>query len=132
MIEQLGGTSTPAVGFAAGIERILIACKSEESFIPAKEEIDIYLIRLDNDLELKIYELATFFRSNYSKVEFDYLSRSVKAQMREANKLNAKFVLFVGGEEYSKGEVQLKNMSSGEQQTVNLEDLRQIIKIVGN
>ncbi|MCB0748369.1 MAG: histidine--tRNA ligase [Ignavibacteriales bacterium] len=130
LIEQLGGTSTPAVGFAAGIERILLACKAEESFIPAKEEIDIYLIRVDKELENKIFEIGTYFRYNNRTVEFDYLSRSVKAQMREANRLNSKFVLFVGGEEFSKGEVQLKNMSDGEQQIVHLNNLDSILSII--
>ena len=130
LIEQLGGTSTPAVGFAAGIERILLACKAEEAFIPSKEEIDIYLIRLEEKLESKIYEFASFFRGNNIKAEFDYLFRSVKAQMREANRINAKFVLFVCGEEYEKGEVQLKNMVTSEQQVIRLDELNSILNIV--
>ncbi len=130
LVEQLGGTPTPAVGFAAGIERILLACKAEEAFVPDKEYIDIYIVRLDKELDLKAYEIANFFRKNSLKVELDYLSRSVKAQMREANKLNASFVLFVGGEEYEKGEVQLKNMKTGEQILININQLDKVLKIV--
>ncbi|MBK7104302.1 MAG: histidine--tRNA ligase [Ignavibacteriae bacterium] len=126
LIEQLGGDSTPAVGFAAGIERILLACKSENSFQPDNENIDIYILRLNNELETKIFEIASELRKNNLNVEFDYLSRSVKAQMREANKLNSKYVLFLGGDEYSKGEVQLKNMQSGEQSLLNLTELEKV------
>ncbi|MCB0743856.1 MAG: histidine--tRNA ligase, partial [Ignavibacteriae bacterium] len=84
----------------------------------------------DKELENKIFEIGTYFRYNNRTVEFDYLSRSVKAQMREANRLNSKFVLFVGGEEFSKGEVQLKNMSDGEQQIVHLNNLDSILSII--
>jgi histidyl-tRNA synthetase len=131
LIEQLGGSSTPAVGFAAGIERILLACKTENSFTPLNDKIDIYLIRLDKELESKVYELASYFREKKLLVEFDYLSRSVKAQMREANKYNSKFVIFIGGEEFAKNQVQIKNMETGTQQIISLEDLNQILKIAG-
>lgn len=130
LIEQLGGTPTPAVGFAAGIERILLACKSENAFEPATNEIDIYLIRLDKNLESKVYEIGSFFRNKDLKIEFDYLSRSVKAQMREANKLNAKYVLFIGGEEFTKGEVQLKNMQNGEQSFLQISELSKVLKFI--
>jgi histidyl-tRNA synthetase len=130
LIEQLGGDFTPAVGFAAGIERILLACKSENAFEPAKDEIDIYLIRLDKELESKVFEIGSYFRNQKLKIEFDYLSRSVKAQMREANKLNAKYVLFIGGEEFAKGEIQLKNMQIGEQTILNLSELPKVLEII--
>ena len=123
LIEQLGGDSTPAVGFAAGIERILLACKSENSISSLNENIDVYIIRLNNELELKVFEIATILRNHNIIVEYDYATISVKAQMREANKLNSKFVLFVGGEEFTKGEVQIKNMLNGEQQNLSIDNI---------
>ena len=123
LIEQLGGDSTPAVGFAAGIERILLACKSENSISSLNENIDVYIIRLNNEHELKVFEIATNLRNHNIIVEYDYATRSVKAQMREANKLNSKFVLFVGGEEFTKGEVQIKNMLNGEQQNISIDNI---------
>ena len=101
-----------------------MACKSEEAFTVEKEPIDIYLVRLNNELESKVFEFASILRNENLKVEFDYLSRSVKAQMREANKYNSRFVLFIGGEEYENGQVQLKNMESGEQQLIGLEEFK--------
>ncbi|MCB9259733.1 MAG: histidine--tRNA ligase [Ignavibacteriales bacterium] len=130
LVEQLEGPSTPAVGFAAGIERILLACKSEQAFTPAKEEIDIYLIRLDNQLEKKTFEMASLFRGNNLKVELDYSTRSVKAQMREANKYNARFVVFIGGEEFGNGQIQIKNMQTGDQTLLSIKDLEKILQIV--
>lgn len=130
LVEQLEGPSTPAVGFAAGIERILLACKAEEAFTPDSENVDLYIVRTDKELETKTFELASFFRLKNLKVEIDYLSRSVKAQMREANKYNARFVIFLGGDDYANGEVQLKNMESSEQQAIKLNDLKKILEII--
>ena len=127
LIEQLGGKPTPAVGFAAGIERILLACKAENAFTPAEDKIDFYVVRLDKELETKVFEIASMLRENNFKVEIDYLTKSVKAQMREANKLNAKYVLFIGGEEYQQGKAQLKNMKSSEQKLVDLSKLDSIL-----
>jgi len=130
LIEQLGGASTPAVGFAAGIERILLACKAEEAFTPNEDELDIYIVCLDKELENKVFEFASFFRKNNFRIEFDHSSKSVKAQMREANRLNAKYVLFVGGEEYEKGQAQFKNMTTSEQEFVDLDKLDDIVSLI--
>ena len=130
LVEQLGGVPTPGVGFAAGMERILLACENENSLNLPKEEIDLYIIKLDKDLSSKVFELSLNFRKNNLVVDFDYLDRSVKAQMREANKLNAKFVLFIGGDEYKSGKLNLKNMSTGEQQLIDVNNYHQIIEII--
>ena len=127
LAEQLGGKATPAVGFAAGMERILLACESENSFSVHDDSIDLYIVRLDEDLEMFVSETASKLRRSGLKVDYDYMKRSVKAQMREANKSNAKFVLFVGGEEYQQGKFNLKNMQSGEQQNFSIESLGSII-----
>lgn len=130
LVEQLEGPSTPAVGFAAGIERILLACKAEEAFTPDNENVDIYIVRTDKELETKTFELASFFRVNNFNVEIDYLSRSVKAQMREANKYNSRFVIFLGGDDYTNGEVQVKNMESSEQQPIKINELSKVIDLI--
>ncbi len=130
LIEQLGGKPTPGIGFAAGIERILLACENEKAFTTADEKVDLYIVRLDKDLASKVFELGLYFRNNNYSVEFDYLDRSVKAQMREANKLSARFVLFVGGEEYQSGKVNLKNMDSGEQQLIGIKEVSEISNIL--
>ena len=127
LIETLGGKPTPATGFAAGIERILLACENEKSFNVPEPAIDVYLIRIDNELESFISELAGNLRKENLSVDFDYLQRSVKAQMREANKMNAKYVLFIGGDEYKQGLMNLKNMSTGVEEKVSLTKIQDII-----
>lgn len=126
LIEQLGGKPTPGVGFAAGIERLILACENEGILNLEQEAVDIYIVRLDSDLKSLVYKYATEFRRKGLNIEVDYLSRSIKAQMREANKLNAKYVLFVGGEEYKNGMVMLKNMSNSEQQNITIDDINNI------
>ena len=104
-MKHLGGKPTPATGFAAGIERILLACENEKSFTVPEPAIDVYVVRIDNELEQIVSELAGTLRNENLTVDFDYLRRSVKAQMREANKFNAKYVLFVGGDEFKTGNI---------------------------
>ena len=132
LIEQLGGTPTPGVGFAAGMERILLACENEKTLKLPAESIALYIVRLDNELTSKVFNMALDFRKNSLVVEFDYLDRSVKAQMREANKLNARFVLFVGGEELKSGMINLKNMSTGEQQLIEQNNHSLIMEIISS
>jgi histidyl-tRNA synthetase len=128
LVEQLGGNSVPGVGFAAGIERILLACENEEALKLPEDSIDIYIVRLDKELDSEAYLLAHFFRQEKFTVEVDYLLRSVKAQMREANRLKAKFALFFGGEEYGSGEAVLKNMSMGTEEKISLKDTVSVVK----
>ncbi|MFO7445078.1 MAG: histidine--tRNA ligase [Ignavibacteriaceae bacterium] len=122
LVEQLGGKPAPGIGFAAGIERILLACTNENSLKLPDEKIDLYIVKIDKELGSKVFEIALQYRRRDILVEFDYLDRSVKAQMREANKMNARFVLFVGGDEYKTGHMNLKNMSSGEQFPIPLDN----------
>ncbi|HSL90349.1 MAG TPA: histidine--tRNA ligase [Ignavibacteriaceae bacterium] len=130
LIEELGGKPTPGVGFAAGMERILLACENENSFTLPDPSIDVYLIRIDKGLESTVAEIGSLLRSQKLSVEFDYLNRSTKAQMREANKLNAKYVLFIGGDEYSRGELLLKNMADGQQKIFKKDEINKIISEV--
>ncbi|MBK6914337.1 MAG: histidine--tRNA ligase [Ignavibacteriales bacterium] len=140
LVQELGGKFTPAVGFAAGMERILLACENEKSFSVPDDSIDVYLIRidpkpeheLDLELELLITTLASKLRKENLSCDYDYHERSVKAQMREANKYNAKFVLFVGGDEFKNGQVNLKNMKTGEQTLIKLNSLSSIVDAVKN
>ncbi len=131
LIEQLGGKATPGVGFAAGIERILLACENEKAFSLPEGFIDLYITRLDKELEEFVYDIASYFRRENFTVEIDYLDRSVKAQMREANKLGSLYVLFAGGEEFQNGLLNLKNMADGTQKTFdknNLEEIKNYLK----
>lgn len=136
LIQELGGKSTPAVGFAAGMERILLACENENTFTIPDNSIDVYLIRVESnqnsELNSTMIKIASFFRSKNLSCDYDYQSRSVKAQMREANKYNTRFVVFVGGDEFVNGQVSIKNMKTGEQTLIETNSLSLIVDAVKN
>ncbi|MFZ5947623.1 MAG: histidine--tRNA ligase [Stygiobacter sp.] len=131
LIKELGGSDLPGVGFAAGMERILLACENENILNLPEDKIDLYIVTLDKSKSDISYKIAVELRRKNKIVELDYLSRSVKAQMREANKFNAKFVLFVGGEELNKNEVILKNMIDGTQENISLSDIDKLLYKLG-
>ena len=130
LVEELGGKPTPGVGFAAGIERILLACENENTLILSNDSVDVYLIKLDNELDLEVANIASSLRGENLSCEYDYLNRSVKAQMREANKYNAKLAVFVGGDEYKNGKLNVKNLANGEQQLINLDEILKVKSLV--
>src|SRR3989339_559853 len=130
LVKELGGPDLPGVGFAAGMERILLACENENSFKAEEEKTDVFIITIDKTLQGFSFQTALALRRSDLIVETDYLSRSVKAQMREANRLNSKFVLFVGGDEFVNGEVVLKNMSNSEQKNISKGNLEEIVKLI--
>lgn len=130
LIEQLGGSPTPGVGFAAGIERILLACENEKVMNIQPYEINIFIVRLEKELYQNVYEFSNILRKQNLKVEIDYLDRSVKAQMREANRLNAKYVIIIGGDEYKKNNFILKNMTNGEEQLLALDKIQNLKSMI--
>jgi histidyl-tRNA synthetase len=133
LTEQLGGKPAPGVGFAAGMERILLACDNEGVLSLPEEVIDLYIVKIDKERGDLVWEIATTFRNKNYSVEFDYADRSMKANMREANKYNARYVLFIGGDEYKEGYMNLKNMKTGEQVPVPLDSYAIIdLKLKGN
>ncbi len=124
---QLGGPEIPAVGFAAGMERILLAVKNENITLADKNFIDTYVVVTDKEMKNSAYSFTTYLRMEGIRTDMDFLGRSVKAQMREANRLNARYVLFIG-EELSENKVILKNMETGEQTEFDLqEELEELI-----
>ncbi len=92
----------------------------------------LYIVKLDKELSSVIFDTASYFRKEGFAVDFDYLDRSVKAQMREANKSNAKFVLFIGGDEYKSGLCNLKKMSTGDQLQVPVVQMDQILQALNS
>ncbi|MDE6356260.1 MAG: histidine--tRNA ligase [Clostridia bacterium] len=118
LISELGGAPTPAVGFAAGLERLLIVMENTGATIPEEQKPLIYLAGMDENSRKKAVELAANLRANGINAEVDLMSRSVKAQFKYADKIGAKFVAAIGETELANGEVSLKNMSTGESSAV--------------
>ena len=118
LIEELGGNPMPAVGFAAGIERLLIVMEQTGVQIPVPETPTVYLAGLDDDCRKKAFELAIALRKSGVFAEIDHMERSVKAQFKYADKLGAKYVAVIGGNELAEGAMNVKYMATGESEKV--------------
>lgn len=123
LVEELGGKPTPGVGFAAGIERLLMvlekAGKTDAPGIPPA----LYIVVADEASRPWAFTSAIGLRNQGVSVEIDYLGRSVKAQMREANKIQARYVVVVGEEERRSGTLRLKQMATGEERETTMDAL---------
>ena len=122
LIEELGGNSVPAVGFAAGIERLLIVMEQTGVQIPQPSAPTVYLAGMDNDCRKKAFQIASALRKTGVIAEIDHMNRSVKAQFKYADKIGAKFVAVIGGNELEQGVMSVKNMQDGSSETVAFED----------
>ena len=121
LIESLGGKDTPAVGFAAGMERILLAIDSLEENEKMKKII--YMVCVEKDALGAVQQIAKELRKLDINVVLETLRRSIKAQMREANKCDADYAIIIGEEEHNQKTVQVKNLNDGNQKTINQTDL---------
>lgn len=123
LIAELGGNPMPAVGFAAGIERLLIVMEQTGVEIPAPHVPTVYIAGMDNDCRQKAFELATVLRAKGIFAEIDHMERSVKAQFKYADKLGAKYVAVIGGNELAEGRANVKCMATGESESVAFADM---------
>ncbi len=123
LIEECGGSPTPAVGFGAGIERLLLTITASNGNNEIKTSVDLYIGTMGFMANVKAAELVQALRRANIKAEIDLLGRSVKAQMKYANKINAKYSLIIGDNELSENQAMLKNMDTGEQIKVVLDSL---------
>ncbi|MDD5135728.1 MAG: histidine--tRNA ligase [Candidatus Omnitrophica bacterium] len=132
LISDMGGPELGAAGFALGVERILIvAAKQEAAAYPDDKKV-IYIATMGEAAKKKGFGLLDSLRGGKweKKMSFDmdYENKSLKAQMREADKLGAKLVLIIGDDEIAKGEVMLRDMMTKEQQSVKFDDVARTIK----
>ena len=123
LIEEIGGSSTPAVGFAAGIERILVALELQKLLPTPEDQIDAFLVAIGNEAETMAFELMTDLRRKGLTASMDFAKRSMKAQMKQAGKSNAKFALIIGEDEVKNKTVTIKNLSNSEQQVISINDV---------
>jgi histidyl-tRNA synthetase len=121
LVEELGGKPTPGVGFAAGIERLLMVMEKTGNATLPSPVLDLYIVTLDDSSRRWAFGKTQDLRHGGASVELDYLARSVKAQMREANRQQASFVLVVGETELQTRTAKLKNMHTGEEIPVSLD-----------
>ena len=131
LVAQMGGPSVPSLGFAMGIERLMLVLKNQGKELPSADKPDLYIAALGEKAQLKTAELCAALRADGFKVETDICGRGLKAQMKYANKIGAKYSLVLGDTEIGENSASLKNMADGEAFTVKLDILSdELFKII--
>lgn len=123
LVEDIGGPDMPGIGFALSIERLLLALEAEGVELDVKDELDVFVVALDDTAKMKAAELISSFRAKGISADMDYIDRKMKAQMKAADRLGAKFVLVLGETELAEAAVNVKTMATGDQQKVAFHDL---------
>ena len=118
LVEELGGKPTPGIGFAAGIERLMMVLEKSGTHFFTVPPPDLFFVALDDHARTWSFGKAYELRRSGISAEIDYLARSIKAQMREANRQSARYVLVVGESELASRTGKLKNMKTGEETAV--------------
>ncbi len=122
LIEELGGKHLPSLGFAMGIERLLMLMDKQGIEIPKPSTCDLYVAVMGEGASLKSFEIIKAVRSCGLIAETDIVGRGLRAQMKYADKIGAKFSMVLGDNEIEQGKAVIKNMSSGEQTEIVLDD----------
>lgn len=123
LVEELGGKPTPAVGFAAGIERMIIAIDQQKVKWPVEKGLDIFVAKVNEKNKDTAFRLLQKIRNAGLSADMDYSEGSLKSQMRIANKIGARYTVIVGEEELSENIVILRNMQTKEQKKVKIDNL---------
>ena len=128
LISELGGNDTPGIGFAVGIERILMLLENTGKTIENNNKVKVYLAPMGEKESEKAFELATLLRASGISTDFDHVGRGIKAQFKYADKIGAKFVAVIGSNEVEKGAVKVKNMLDGSETEVEFTNLIEFVK----
>jgi len=128
LMRDIGGPDIPGIGFAMGIERIALLTKQREESTSSPE---LFIAALGDRAQLKAFELANKLHLEGIKAEIDYEGRSLKAQMRRANKLGARYVIIIGEEELQKGRAIRRDMELKVQDEISLDEAVGVL-IVGD
>ncbi|HLS66857.1 MAG TPA: histidine--tRNA ligase [Pseudogracilibacillus sp.] len=121
--EQLGGPNAPGIGFGMGLERLLMAIGAENIMLPITDTLDCFVVALGESVQPKAVEMIQNLRLEGISVDKDYQQRKIKAQFRAADRLHAKYTIILGEEELENEIVNVREMATGEQVEVALNDI---------
>lgn len=121
LLEELGGQHTPSLGFAMGLERLQLVMEAQGCNFPEPSRPDLFIVAMGEKATLKAVEIAKDMRDEGFSVVYDFNGRSLRAQMKYADKLGAKFNVVIGDNEVENKVVSLKDMATGESSEINLD-----------
>ena len=128
LIEALGGKPTPGVGFAAGLERIILNLKGQHLDIPPLPRPDVFIAYLGHEAKIQAMKIAAELRKAEIATIMATGDKSLKGQMRQANSLGSAYALILGEQEISDQNVILRDMKNGEQKTIPLAEIARMLK----
>jgi len=128
LVEACGGKPTPGIGFGSGIERVLLVREALGVEDRLSEVVDVFVITLGDEARVPGLRLLADLRAAGLSADVDYLGRSMKSQMKEANRQNARRALILGGDELAKGVASVRDMAGSEQREVPLTDIAERLK----
>lgn len=120
LVEELDGPHTPAIGFAMGMERLLLALEKQNLLPEPAIEPAVFVVSLGDAAKLEAFKICNTLRSAYVRAEMDGQGKSMKAQLKYANKIHAKYVIIMGDDELANQEAIIRFMETSEQETVPL------------
>lgn len=128
LVEEIGGPRTPAIGFAAGIERMLIACDELGIELSVPKSVDVYIVTLGDAARTWALKTLPKLRETGISATMDYMGRSMKAQMKDANRENAKYAIITGDNELSEGKFTLRDMDASTEKALSFDHLIKFFK----
>ncbi|MFD2618201.1 histidine--tRNA ligase [Terrilactibacillus laevilacticus] len=128
LVSELGGPESPGIGFALSIERLILALQAEKVEIGQPKPIDCFITTIGERAKQEVPVILNNLRRSGISCDQDYMDRKIKAQFKQADRLNVPFVVVMGDEEIEKGVVNVKTMETGNQQEVEIQQLASYIK----
>lgn len=128
LVAQCGGEDIPGMGFAAGMERLILTLAEQNISLIKDQHIDVYIAPLGEAAKIEAFGLMQTLRQHDVSCDTDYLSKSLKAQMKQADRLKAHYTILIGENESHRKEAVIRNMQTGDQQTVALKQVVEEIK----
>lgn len=122
LVDELGGPHLPSLGFGMGLERLMLIMEAKNAKFPTPPRCELYLASMGEQAARRCFAIATQLRDGGVSVECDTVGRSLKAQMKYADKIGARYVIVVGDNELESGLARLKDMESGESSEIALDD----------
>lgn len=132
LISQMGGPSTASLGFAMGIERIMLLLEAQGTELPKPDYCDLYIATMGENAGVAATGICELLRKDGFKVQTDICGRGLKAQMKFADKTGASFTMVLGDNECESGNAKIKNMQSGEETEIRLDEISESLMNIIN
>jgi histidyl-tRNA synthetase len=128
LAKEIGNRDLPGIGFALGIERLLLSLEAKDIQLPVESGVDLYITVIGDKAKKESFRLLDRLRNQGFRTEIDYLGRSVGSQMKSADRMNAEYTIIIGEDELNNNSATIRNMKSGDEKEIKLSNLLEEMK----